>query len=69
METGERERERGVCNFRGLLREIDKMEFSFRAIESKIVRRHTRLDESDSGLKVVYGRREIFRTKDMKSCV
>ena len=28
--------------FRGLLRETDKKEFSFRGIESKIVRRHPR---------------------------
>ena len=31
-----------VDHFRGLLREIDKKEFSFRGIESKIVRRHPR---------------------------
>ena len=38
----ERERERGVDYFRGLLRVTDKKEFSFRGIESKIVRRHPR---------------------------
>ena len=37
-----REGERGVDYFRGLLRETDKKEFSFRGIESKIVRRHPR---------------------------
>ena len=56
-------RERGVDYFRGLLRETDKKEFSFRGIASKIVRRHPRRDESNSGLKVVYGRREMFRNK------
>ena len=35
-------KERGVDYFRGLLRETDKNEFSFRGIESKIVRRQTR---------------------------
>ena len=35
-------RERGFDYFRGLLREIDKKEFSVRGIESKIVRRHPR---------------------------
>ena len=30
-------------------------------MESEIVRRHPRSDESDSGLKVVNSRREIFR--------
>ena len=35
-------RERGVDYFRGLLRETDKKEFSFRGIESKIVRIHPR---------------------------
>ena len=34
--------ERGVDHFRGLLRETNKKEFSFRGIESKIVRRHPR---------------------------
>ena len=34
--------ERGVDYFRGLLRETDKKEFSFRGIDSKIVRRHPR---------------------------
>ena len=34
--------ERGVDYFTGLLRETDKKEFSFRGIESKIVRRHPR---------------------------
>ena len=37
-----REEERGVDYFRGLLGETDKKEFSFRGIESKIVRRHPR---------------------------
>ena len=37
----ERERER-MDYFRGLLRETDKKKFSFRGIESKIVRRHPR---------------------------
>ena len=64
---GDREGERGVDYFRGLLRETDKKAFSIRGIESKIVRRYSRCDESNSGLKVVYGRREIFRKKDMKS--
>ena len=36
-----RERE-GLAFFGGLLRETDKKEFSFRGIESKIVRRHAR---------------------------
>ena len=36
-----RERE-GLTIFRGLLQETDKKEFSFRGIESKIVRRHPR---------------------------
>ena len=35
-------RERGVDYFTGLLRETDKKEFSFRGIESEIVRRHPR---------------------------
>ena len=35
-----REGERGVDYFTGLLRETDKKEFSFRELESKIVRRH-----------------------------
>ena len=51
-----KEGERGVDYFRDLLRETDKKELSFREIESKIVRKHSRLDESDSGLMVVYGR-------------
>ena len=59
---GDREGETGVGYFRGLLRETDKNEFSFRGIENKIVRRHPRRDESASGLKVVYGRRDIFRS-------
>ena len=37
-----REREKGVDYFKGLLREIDKKEFSFRCIESKMIRRHPR---------------------------
>ena len=36
-----RERE-GLTIFTGLLRETDKKEFSFRGIESEIVRRHPR---------------------------
>ena len=39
---GGREGERGVDYFRGFLRETDKKEFSFRGIQSKIVRRHPR---------------------------
>ena len=39
---GGREGERVVDYFRDLLRETDKKEFSFREIESKIVRRHPR---------------------------
>ena len=39
---GGREGERGVDNFRGLLRDTDKKEFSFRGIESKIIRSHPR---------------------------
>ena len=39
---GGREGERGVDYFRGLLRETDEKEFSFRGIESEIVRRHPR---------------------------
>ena len=35
-----RERERGVDYFRGLLKQTDKKEFSFRGIESKIITRH-----------------------------
>ena len=35
-----REGARGVDYFRGLLRENDEKEFSFRGIKSKIVRRH-----------------------------
>ena len=62
-EFGGRKRERDVDYFRDLLRETDKKKFSFRGIESKIIRRHPRRDESDSGLKVVYGRREDFRNK------
>ena len=34
---GGREEERGIDYFRGLQRETDKKEFSFRGIESKIV--------------------------------
>ena len=34
--------ERGVDYFIGLLRETDKKEFSFRGIDSKIIRRHSR---------------------------
>ena len=37
-----RERERGFGYFRGLLMETDKKGFSFRRIESEIVRRHPR---------------------------
>ena len=39
---GGREGERGVDYFRGLLRETDEKKFSFREIESEIVRRHSR---------------------------
>ena len=39
---GGREAKRGVDYFRGLLRETDEKEFSFRGIESEIVRRHPR---------------------------
>ena len=39
---GGREGERGIDYFRDLLRETDKKEFSFRGIESEIVRRHPR---------------------------
>ena len=35
-------RERGFDYFTSLLRETDKKEFSFRGIESEIVRRHPR---------------------------
>ena len=37
-----REGERRVDYLRGLLRETDKKEFSFKGIESKIIRRHPR---------------------------
>ena len=57
------EGERGVDYFTGLLRETDEKEFRFRGIESEIGRRHPSRDESDSGLKDVYGRQEIFRNK------
>ena len=56
-------RERQVDYCRGLLRETDEKEFGFRGIESKIVRKHPRRDECDSGLKIGYGRREIVRNK------
>ena len=39
---GGREGERGVDYFRGLLRETDKNEFSYRGTSSKIIRRHPR---------------------------
>ena len=39
---GGRKEERGIDYFRGLLRETDEKEFSFRGIKSKIVRRHPR---------------------------
>ena len=39
---GGRKGEREVDYFRGLMRETVKKEFSFRGIESKIVRRHPR---------------------------
>ena len=39
---GDRDGERGVDYFRGLLRETDNKECSFRVIESKIIRRHPR---------------------------
>ena len=54
---------RGVDYFRSLLRETDEKEFGFRGIDSKIIRRHPRRNESDSKLKVVYGRRDIFKNK------
>ena len=57
---GGREGERGVDY---LLRKTDKEEISFRGIESKIIRRHPRWDESDNGLKVVYGIQDIFINK------
>ena len=46
-----------------MLKEINEKEYRIRGIESKIVRRHPRRDENDSGLKVDYGIREIFTTK------
>ena len=57
MEGRERE---GVDYFRGLLWETDEKELGFRGIECQIIRSHPRRDESISGLKVVYGRREIL---------
>ena len=39
---GGKEGERGVDYFTGLLKETHKKEFSFRGIESEIVRRHPR---------------------------
>ena len=39
---GGRAEERGVDYSRGLLRETGKKKFSFRGIESKIIRRHSR---------------------------
>ena len=39
---GDMEEEIGVDYFTDLLRETDKKKFSFRGIESKIVRRHPR---------------------------
>ena len=39
---GGRKGERGVDYFRGLLRETDNKEFSFRGIETKLIRRHPR---------------------------
>ena len=39
---GGREGVRGVDYFRRLLRDTDEKEFSFRGIESKIIRRHPR---------------------------
>ena len=41
-EFGGRDGERGVDYFRSLLRETDKKKFSFRGIESGLVRRHPR---------------------------
>ena len=64
-----REGERGVDYFRGLLREIDKKEFSFRGIESKIV------EDIQDEMRVIVDWRlfmadETFLgTKDMKSCM
>ena len=43
--------------------ETNKNEFGFRGIESKIIRRHPKWDESDSELKLAYSRREISRNK------
>ena len=40
---GGRVGERGVDYFRDLLSETDKKEFSFRGIDSKIVRRHQKM--------------------------
>ena len=53
----------GFYYFRGLLWETDENEFGFRGIQSKVIRRRPRRDESNSGLKLVYGRRNIFRNK------
>ena len=39
---GGMEGERGFDYFRGLLREIDKKEFNFSGIDSKMIRRHPR---------------------------
>ena len=58
----ERERER-LTMVEVLLRETDEKESGFRGIASKIVRKHPRRDECDSGLKIGYGRREIVRNK------
>ena len=40
--SGGRQGERGVDYFTGLLRKTDKKKFSFRGIESEIVRRYPR---------------------------
>ena len=51
------------------MRETNEKEFGLRKIEIKLVRIHSRGDESVSGLKVDYFRRDIFRNNDTKSCV
>ena len=66
MGLSRREGEWGVDYFRRLPRESDEKEFDFRGIESKKIRRHLRWDDSDGGLKVAYGKLEIFRNKGYK---
>ena len=46
---------REVDYFRGLLQETDKNKFGIRGIENQIIRSHPGRDESNSGLKVIYG--------------